>query len=74
MLYFNEEENEIQDEQLSLILGSTFVISFQERVGDVFNPVRERIRIGRFQIKKRKSLPGVPAAVHRKKIYHLSTV
>ena len=55
MLYFNEEENEIQDEQLSIILGSNFVISFQERVGDVFNPVRERIRIGRFQIKKRKS-------------------
>lgn len=55
MLYYSDEEDEIQDEQISIILRPNFVISFQERVGDVFNPVRERIRIGRFQIKKRKS-------------------
>jgi len=52
MLYYNEKEDEIQAEQVSLILGSNFVISFQEREGDVFNPIRERIRRGKGRIRK----------------------
>jgi magnesium transporter len=52
MLYHDEKEGEIQTEQVSLILGSNFVISFQEREGDVFNPVRERIRTGKGRIRK----------------------
>ncbi len=52
MLYHDEKEGEIQMEQVSLILGSNFVISFQERKGDVFNPVRERIRTGKGRIRK----------------------
>lgn len=35
-----------------MILGSDFVISFQEREGDVFNPIRERIRSGKGRIRK----------------------
>ena len=31
-------------EQLSLILGEGFVLTFQERPGDCFDPVRERLR------------------------------
>ena len=54
MLYFDQNGDDILEEQISIILGSNFVISFQEKEGDVFNPVRERIRAGRFQIKKRK--------------------
>jgi magnesium transporter len=34
-------------EQLSLFLGNDFVLTFQERPGDAFNPVRERIRQSR---------------------------
>ncbi len=52
MLYFDEEQYEIISEQLSLIMGSNFVISFQEREGDVFNAVRERIRNGKGRIRK----------------------
>jgi len=52
MLHYDEKENEIKAEQISLILGSIFVLSFQERVGDVFNPVRERIRNGKGRIRK----------------------
>lgn len=52
MLYYNEKEDEVQAEQVSLILGSNFVISFQEREGDVFNPIRERIRSGKGRIRK----------------------
>jgi len=51
MLYYDKEDNEIQVEQVSLILGKNYVISFQEREGDVFNAIRERIRnnIGRIR-------------------------
>ena len=41
------------DEQVSLVLGPRFVLSFQERVGDVFEPVRERIRSGGGNLRKR---------------------
>ena len=43
---FNAEGEEDEDkiEQMSLVLGRNFVLSFQEKEGDVFDPVRERIR------------------------------
>ena len=45
MLSYDEKKNEIITEQVSIILGTNFVISFQEGIeGDVFEPVRERIR------------------------------
>ena len=39
-------------EQISIILGRNFVISFQEDVGDVFDQVRDRIRRGKGRIRK----------------------
>jgi len=51
MLY-DDKSNGIATEQISLILGPNFVVSFQEREGDVFNPIRERIRRGRGRIRK----------------------
>ncbi|MBM9603791.1 magnesium/cobalt transporter CorA [Desulfopila inferna] len=44
MLYPNEDENRIISEQFSFIFGENFVISFQERSGDVFDSVRARLR------------------------------
>lgn len=44
MLSYDEKDGEVKAEQVSLILGPHFVISFQEKKGDIFNPVRERIR------------------------------
>lgn len=55
MLYLENESRDIHDEQVSIILGNNFVISFQERVGDVFEPVRERIRSGKIRVKNRKA-------------------
>jgi magnesium transporter len=52
MLTYDEANNELLSEQVSLILGPNFVISFQEREGDVFNPVRVRIRNGKGKIRK----------------------
>ena len=44
MLKYNETEKRISAEQFTLILGESYVVTLQEQTGDVFNPVRERIR------------------------------
>jgi magnesium transporter len=38
-------------EQLSLVLGDGFVLTFQERAGDCFDPVRERLRRGQGRLR-----------------------
>ncbi|MBE0597860.1 MAG: magnesium and cobalt transport protein CorA, partial [Desulfuromonadales bacterium] len=43
---------EVHTEQLSLILGPSFVLSFQELEGDVFEQVRERIRGSKGRIRR----------------------
>ena len=52
MITYNETENHLHIEQVTLILGPNFVISFQEMEGDVFDEVRERIRKGKGKIRK----------------------
>ena len=47
MLHFDKDSDEVQFEQVSLVVGEHYVLSFQERPGDVFNGVRERLRQGR---------------------------
>lgn len=53
MLSYDEEQHQLIAEQFSLILGPNYVITFQERVGDVFEPVRDRLRKGKGRIRKR---------------------
>jgi len=52
MLYFDNAQNETQVEQVSLVFGKNFVISFQEKEGDIFETIRERIRNGKGRIRK----------------------
>jgi magnesium transporter len=52
MLNFDRETRELKGEQFSLILGKDYVLTFQERVGNVFDPVRERLRKARGRIRK----------------------
>ncbi|MBN1804055.1 MAG: magnesium/cobalt transporter CorA [Sedimentisphaerales bacterium] len=52
MLSFNQESQSVETEQVSLILGPNYVISFQEHIGDVFDPIRERIRNDKGRIRK----------------------
>jgi magnesium transporter len=52
MLYYDTNGVEIIAEQVSLILGNTYVISFQEREGDVFDIIRDRIKNGKGRIRK----------------------
>jgi magnesium transporter len=44
MLSMKKESYDIKVEHVSIIIGPNYLISFQEDVGDVFDPVRERIR------------------------------
>jgi magnesium transporter len=44
MLMLPGETRDIKAEHVSLIIGKNYLISFQEDIGDVFDPLRERIR------------------------------
>ncbi|MBP8718368.1 MAG: magnesium/cobalt transporter CorA, partial [Candidatus Atribacteria bacterium] len=44
MISWDDKEQETTIEHISLILMQNMVLSFQEREGDIFNSVRERIR------------------------------
>ena len=44
MLSLDDETGAIVSEQISLVLGRGFVLTFQEKPGDVLEPIRERIR------------------------------
>ena len=52
MMSYNRSENRVEAEQVSLIIGHNIVISFQEKMGDVFQGVRERIQFSKGRIRK----------------------
>jgi len=53
MLMFDEKENETKTEQVSILFGRDFVVSFQEKAdGDVFDQIRERLRTNKGKIRK----------------------
>lgn len=51
MIYTTEDHTDIETEQVSLILKKGIVISFQEKEGDVFTGIRDRIRKGKGRIR-----------------------
>jgi magnesium transporter len=52
MLSYDDEKAEIRSEQVSMVLGSHYVITFQESVGDVFGLIRDRIKSTKWRIRK----------------------
>ena len=53
MLSLQPGTQEVVDEQVSLVLGPNFVISFQEGIeGDLFNPIRERLRTAKGRLRR----------------------
>jgi magnesium transporter len=52
MLYFGEETTKITAEQVSIVLGENYVLSFQETRADIFDPLRERLRNPNSRIRK----------------------
>jgi magnesium transporter len=56
MLYYNEEKKSVESEQISIVLGRNYVISFQEDASrDVFNPLRQRLKTPKSQIRGRSA-------------------
>jgi magnesium transporter len=56
MLYFNELKGTVEQEQISIVLGKDFVISFQEDASrDVFNPLRDKLRMSNSKIRQRSA-------------------
>ena len=52
MLSVSPDQDEVNSEQISFVLHQTALISFQEVPGDVFEPVRERIRKMQGRVRK----------------------
>lgn len=54
MLYFNAQENTVEQEQISIVLGKNFVISFQEDASrDVFNALRDKLKLSNSRVRQR---------------------
>jgi magnesium transporter len=46
MLYYNDIDHSIENEQVSFVLGNNFLISFQDdETRDHFNPIREKLKL-----------------------------
>jgi magnesium transporter len=54
MLY-RIEGSEIDYEQISFVLGSNFLLTFQEKEGDLFDTFRERIRQDQGRVRKKRA-------------------
>jgi magnesium transporter len=53
MLYYNNEKQTVEQEQISIALGKDFVISFQEDAErDVFDPLRHKLRMANSKIRQ----------------------
>ena len=51
MMHQEENSNRVHAEQITIVLGKNYVLTLQERKGDVFAPVRDRIRKGKGRIR-----------------------
>lgn len=47
--------NKIEYEQISFVLGENYLITFQQKEGDLFDPFRERIRLNQGRVRKKKT-------------------
>lgn len=52
MMRLEQTDGKIHSEHLGMVLGKDYLITFQERPGDVFDPVRERLRTKKGRIRK----------------------
>lgn len=50
-----EQQNSLQWEQVGVLKGEGWVVTFQERPGDCLEPLRERIRAGRVTLRRSRA-------------------
>lgn len=54
MLYYDSKSETVEQEQVSIVLGNDFVITFQEDPHrDVFNPIRDKLKISNTKLRQR---------------------
>ncbi|MFT7149511.1 MAG: magnesium transporter [Nonlabens sp.] len=53
MLKYDRERDYVESEQLTFVVGKNYILSFQEQLGDVFDPIRDRIRKEGAKIRER---------------------
>jgi magnesium transporter len=53
MLELDKTSNNLEVEQLSLVIGQNYLLMFQERQGDFFDPIRERIRTSKGKVRSK---------------------
>ena len=53
MLYYNPQKNTVEQEQISIVVGKNFVLSFQEDASrDVFNSLREKMKLANSRLRQ----------------------
>jgi magnesium transporter len=52
MIGINNQTGKMSIEQISIITGKNFIITFQEQEGDVFDTIRDRIRTAKGRVRK----------------------
>jgi magnesium transporter len=55
MLSLDDETDGIVSEQISLVLGRGYVVTFQEKPGDILDPIRDRIRHATGRVRRKKA-------------------
>jgi magnesium transporter len=51
LLEFNPDSNEVDDHQIGIVMGSHYVLSFSDKYGHLFKPIREKIKKGSKRIR-----------------------
>ncbi|NOS97185.1 MAG: magnesium/cobalt transporter CorA [Methylotenera sp.] len=52
LFYYHQDSMSASSEQISMVLGHNFLLTFQERSTGAFEPIRERLRASRAQIRE----------------------
>lgn len=55
VLDYDEKNKKLSSEQISLILDDTYLITLQERVGDKFDYIRDRMRKGKGRVRRKSA-------------------
>ncbi|HEY3373340.1 MAG TPA: magnesium/cobalt transporter CorA [Prolixibacteraceae bacterium] len=55
VIEYDEKSHKLSSEQISLILNDTFLITLQERVGDHFDFIRDRMRKGKGRVRRKSA-------------------
>ena len=55
LLEYDEIADKLNSEQISMILDDSFLITLQEKVGDIFDPIRERIRKSSGRLRRKEA-------------------